>query len=67
MCSYEVVKIIYEKILDQIGPKKSAIPQSTYTLYFPLVCVCVCVCVCRVPIVLVGNKTDLHMQRYGCV
>ena len=37
--SFEVVKIIHEKLLDQIGASN------------------------KVPLVLVGNKTDLHMQR----
>ena len=39
--SFEVVKIIHEKLLDQIGAGS------------------------KVPLVLVGNKTDLHLQRYG--
>nr|ABD65423.1 Rheb [Suberites domuncula] len=38
MKSYDVVKVIYDKLLDQLGANK-------------------------VPIVLVGNKRDLHMQR----
>lgn len=38
-CSFEVVKIIHEKLLDQIGGGN------------------------KVPLVLVGNKTDLHLQR----
>lgn len=37
--SFEVVKIIHDKLLDQIGAGN------------------------KVPLVLVGNKTDLHMQR----
>ena len=37
--SFEVVKIIHEKLLDQIGAGN------------------------KVPLVLVGNKTDLHLQR----
>ena len=39
--SFEVVKVIHEKLLDQIGAGN------------------------KVPLVLVGNKTDLHMQRYN--
>ena len=38
--SFEVVKVIHEKLLDRIGAGN------------------------KVPLVLVGNKTDLHMQRY---
>ncbi|XP_064397002.1 GTP-binding protein Rheb-like [Halichondria panicea] len=38
MKSYEVLKVIYDKLLDQMGTNKA-------------------------PIVLVGNKKDLHMQR----
>ncbi|XP_069581575.1 GTP-binding protein Rheb-like isoform X3 [Brachyistius frenatus] len=38
MCSFEVVRVIHEKLLDMVGNV-------------------------QVPIILVGNKKDLHMER----
>lgn len=46
--SFEVVQILYNKLLDMTGKIQSKSPTS---------------CVSSVPIVLVGNKKDLHMER----
>ncbi|KAL1460587.1 hypothetical protein WDU94_012563 [Cyamophila willieti] len=49
--SFEVVQILYDKLLDMTGKIQNSSVKSPTS------------CVSSVPIVLVGNKKDLHMER----
>lgn len=63
--SFEIVQIIYDKLLDITGKLQSVIyhwnPKNT-RCFFPKRYMN-CNIACSVPIVLVGNKTDLYVDR----